>query len=70
MIVNESKTKVMQFGKREHYEVYFNGTRIDEVLEYKYLCVIVRSIQQVNQDVFNCSYQYPCDQLRKVIFCT
>ena len=70
MIVNESKTKVMQFGKKEHLEVYFNGTRIDEVLEYEYLCVIAWSIQQVNQYVFICNYQYICDQLRKVIFCT
>ena len=60
MIVNEAKTKVMQFGKKGNFEVY--GTRIDEVLEYKYLGVVVRSIQQVNQDVFHCSYQYLCDQ--------
>ena len=31
MIVNESKTKEMQFGKKGNFEVYFNGTRIDEV---------------------------------------
>ena len=54
MIVNESK----------------NGTRIDDVLEYRYLGVIVKSIQQVNQDVFHCSYQYLCDQSRKAIFGT
>ena len=70
MIVNESNTKVMQFGKKGNFEVYFNGTRIDEVLEYKCLGVIVKSIQQVNQDVFHCSYQYLCDQSRKAIFCT
>ena len=70
MLVNEFKTKVMQFGKKGNFEVYFNGTRIDEVLEYKYLGVIVKSIQQVKQDVFHCSYQYLCDQSRKAIFCT
>ena len=70
MLVNESKTKVMQFGKKGNFEVYFNGTRRDEVLEYKYLGAIVKSIQQVNQDVFPCSYQYLCDQSRKAIFCT
>ena len=70
MIVNESKTKVMQFGKKGNFEVYFNGTRINEVLEYKYLGVIVRSIRQVNQDVFHCNYQYLCVQSRKAIFCT
>ena len=70
MIVNESKTKVMQFGKKGNFKVYFNGTGIDEVFEYKYLGVIVKSIQQVNQDVFHCSYQNLCDQSRKAIFCT
>ena len=33
------------------------------------LGIIVRSIQ-VNQDVFNCSYQNICDQSRRVIICT
>ena len=68
MIVNESKTKFMQFGKRKNLEVYFNGSKIDEVLEYKYLGVI-RAIQQAGQDIFLCNYQYLCDQAHKAIFC-
>ena len=69
MIVNESKTKLMQFGKRKNLEVYFNGSKIDEVLEYKYLGVIIGAIRQANQDIFLRNYQYLCDQARKAIFC-
>ena len=70
MIVNEFKTKVMQLGEKGNFEVFLNGTRVEEVLEYKNLGVTVRSIQQVNQDEFHCSYQYLCDQARKALFCT
>ena len=59
----------MQFGTSKNLEVYFNGSNIDEVLEYKYLGVITRSIQQASQDIFLCNYQYLCDQARKTIFC-
>ena len=37
------------------------------MLEYKYLGVIIRAIQQASQDIFLCIYQYLCDQARKAI---
>ena len=44
-------------------------SKIDEVLEYKYLGVIIRAIQQASQDIFLCNYQYLCGQAHRAIFC-
>ena len=43
MIVNETKTEVMHFGKKCCSNVYFNGKRIEQVTEYKYLGNIIRA---------------------------
>ena len=45
MIVNETKTKVMAFGKKNNCNVYFNDKQIEQVAEYKYLGNIVRSVR-------------------------
>ena len=67
MIVNETKTKIMCFGKSLKPELYFNGKLIEEANHYKYLGNILRSVQRSNQDLFMANYQYICDQARKAI---
>ena len=67
MTVNETKTKVMCFGKPLKPELYFNRKLIEEANHYKYLGNILRSVQRSNQDLFMSNYQYICDQARKAI---
>ena len=68
MVVNETKTKVMCFGKPLDPDLYFNGKPIKQVATYKYLGNIIRSVNRCNQDVFAENYQYLSDQARKAIF--
>ena len=56
MIVNGLKQN--SCGLSKNIEVYFNGSKIDEVLEYKCLGVIITSIQQASRDIFPSNYQY------------
>ena len=68
MVVNETETKVMCFGKPLNPNVYFNGKSIKLVETYKYLGNIIRSVHRCNQDIFADNYQYLSDQARKAIF--
>ena len=68
MIVNESKTKAIQFGKKNNMELFFNKKKISEVHEYKYLGNVIKSTQFTNEDAFQNNYQYLCDKARKAIF--
>ena len=68
MVVNETKTKVMCFGKPLNPNVYINGKSIKLVETYKYLGNIIRSVHKCNQDIFADNYQYLSDQARKAIF--
>ena len=68
MVVNETKTKVMCFGKPLNPDVHFNGKLIKQVDTYKYLGNIIRSVHRCNQDTFAENYQYLSDQARKAIF--
>ena len=52
IIVNETKTKSMGFGKAGQFAVYYNGNVFRQVEEYKYLGTIIRPIKRWNQDVF------------------
>ena len=52
IIVNEIKTKAMCFGTKEPFNVYFNRKPIEQVHQCKYLGVIVRSLNRLNQDIF------------------
>ena len=52
IIVNEIKTKAMCIGTKEPFNVYFNRKPIEQVHQYKYLGVIVRSVNRLNQDIF------------------
>ena len=70
MIVNETKTKVMNFGKKCCSNVYFNGKRIEQVTEYKYLGNIIRAVQTDRQDVFSSNYTYLCDRANRALILT
>ena len=68
MIVNETKSKVMCFGKQTELNVYFNDKKIEQVSRYKYLGNIVKCISTKQQDIFSDNYQCLCDQARKASF--
>ena len=68
IIVNETKTKVMCFGTTENFQVFFNKKLIEQVDQYKYLGVIVRSINKTNQDLFYSNYRFISDKSQKAIF--
>ena len=68
MIVNETKTKVMTFGKKNNCNVYFNDKQIEQVAEYKYLGNIVRSVRTDKQDIFSPNYTYLRDRANRAIF--
>ena len=68
MIVNESKTKAIQFSKNNNMELFFNKNEISEVHEYKYLGNVIKSTQYANEGVFQNNYQSLCDKARKAIF--
>ena len=52
LIVNETKTKVMCFGKTVKPELYFNNKEIEHVEHYKYLGSIIRSTHRCNQYIY------------------
>ena len=68
MIVKESKTKAIQFGKKNNMELFFNKKKTIEVHKYKYLGNVIKSTQFTNEDVFQNNYQYLCDIARTGIF--
>ena len=68
MIVNETKTKIVCFGRPIKCNVHFNGKIIEQVDSYKYLGNVIRSVQICDQDVYFANYHYLCDQSRKAIF--
>ena len=68
MIVNETKTKVLCFGKQIEPKVYFNKKLIENTDHYKYLGNVVRSVHKSNQDIFANNFKYLCDQSRKALF--
>ena len=68
IIVNETKTKTMCFGTDEPFNVYFNGKLIEQVHQYKYLGVLVRSVNRLNQDIFADNYRVISDKSRKAAF--
>ena len=70
MIVNESKIKLMNFGKKCCSNVYFNGKPIEQVTAYKYLGNITRAVQTDRLDVFNSNYTKLYDRANRVLFLT
>ena len=61
IIVNETKTKAMSFGATGQFKVYYNGSIIMQVDEYKYVGTIVCSTKRRNFSLIG-------DKSRKAIF--
>ena len=55
----------MCFGTDERFNVYFNGKLIEQVNQYKYLGVLVRSVNRLNQNTFSDNYRVIWDKSRK-----
>ena len=68
MIVNETKTKLMIFGKDYTGNVSFNNRKIELVREYKYLGNIIRSTTTNKQDIFSLNYVYLRDRANRAMF--
>ena len=70
MSVNEIKTKSMVIGNKSDARVNLtsNKQNFEQVNQYKWLGVIVRSISRNNEDIFACNFPYLCDQGRKSLF--
>ena len=68
LLVNTVKTKCMVIGHNKPLELYLNGEKIEQVMQYKYLGNIIKSINNSNADIFSSTYSYLCDQGRKAIF--
>ena len=66
IIVNEMKTKSLCFGTSETFTVYFNGKLIEQVDQYRYLGVIVWSLNKLNQDIFFNNYRVISDKSRRL----
>ena len=58
----------MCFGTDENLNVFFNGKPIEQVNHYKYLGVIVRSINKVGQDMYSNNYRFVYDKSRRAVF--
>ena len=46
MIVNETKTKVICFGKNTEIQVKYNGVLVENVNQYKYLGSFLKSVKK------------------------
>ena len=68
MIVNESKTKFVVFGKHKPVTVSYESKYIEQVQHYKYLGVMINATATMNCDIFKMDYKYLADQARKAIF--
>ena len=68
IIVNEIMTKSMCFGTNENLNMSFNGKPIQQVSQYKYLGVIIRSINKVGQDLCSNNYRYIPDKSCRAVF--
>ena len=69
IIVNQIKIKAMCFGTKEPFNIYLKRKPIEQVHQYKYLGVIVRSVNRPNQDIFFSDYyQVISDKSRNAAF--
>ena len=57
----------MIFGERKDDTFYFNGRTIEIVEEYKYLEVMISSINYRQKDVFATNHQHLCDKARRAV---
>ena len=68
MIVNETRTQLLVFGKEYSGNIFFNNEKIELVKEYKYLGNIVRSTEMSKQDAFSLNHVYLRDRANRAIF--
>ena len=68
MIVNETKTKVMHFGKCVDYDFIFNEKKLEIVQEYKYLGVVICSTKILKGNLFKNMDSYLSDKGHKSCF--
>ena len=68
LVVNAVKTKCMTIGDSTPLYLHFNGNKIEQAIQYKYLGNILKSINNCKADMFANTYPYLCDQGRKAIF--
>ena len=68
MVVNELKTKVMVFGKKDDKPIIFNGMVIQNAEVYKYLGNIIRPTTICSGDILKENSRLLCDKARKAIF--
>ena len=65
--VNEIKTKCMAFGKIETVQVNFNGKAIEQVYQYQFLGIILKSAKRLNQSIFAENHLYLANQAKKAV---
>ena len=58
----------MCFDTDENFNVFFNGKPIEKVNQFKYIGVIVRSINKVGQYMYFNNYRFISDKCRRVVF--
>ena len=68
MVVNETKTKIMVFGRDQNAEFSYNNKILSHVLQYKYLGVVFNPIQKCNGNVFTNAYKLISTQAFKAVF--
>ena len=68
MVVNELKTKVMVFGKKDSKAIVFNGMVIQNAEVYKYLGNIISPTTTCSGDILKENSRFLCDKARKAIF--
>ena len=66
--MNELKTKVMVFGKKDNKAIIFNGMVIQNAEVYKYLGNIIRPTTISSGDILKENSRFLCDKARKAIF--
>ena len=57
----------MCFGTDENFNVCFNGKPIEQVNQYKYLGVIVRSVNKIGQEMYSNNYRFISDKSRRAV---
>ena len=71
LIVNTTKTKVMIFGPKscmQNVVFKFNEGSVDIVKEYKYLGVVISSVQKLNGNIFKNHFIYISEKASKAMY--
>jgi hypothetical protein len=68
MIVNETKTKMMVYGKDSNHMFLYNGNILETVNIYKYLGIVYKATTKCSGNIFIDGYKYTSNQARKAMF--